>query len=65
MIDVAVNYILAESHSDPLTTLLQISKNWTRQFFACNPKFLKKKQKLFVVECKKTHNKDDFRGYFE
>ncbi len=65
MIDVAVNYILAESHSDPLTTLLQISKNGTRQFLTCNPQFLKKKQKLFAVECKKTHNKDDFKEYFE
>ena len=65
MVCAVANYILAKSHSDPLTTPPQISKKWTKRFLDCNPQFYKKKQKPLAVECKNAHNEDDFQEYFE
>ena len=65
MIHAAANYILAKSHSDPLTTPPQVSKKWAKRFLDCNPKFYKKRQKPLAVERKNAHNEDDFHEHFE
>ena len=65
MIRAAANYILAKSHSDPLTHPTQVSENWTRRFLARNSEFHKKKQQPLAVERKDAHNEDDFLEYFE
>lgn len=65
MICAAANFILAKSHSDPLTTPPQVSKMWTKRFLNRNPQFYKKKQKPPVVERKNAHNENDFQEYFE
>ena len=65
MIRAAANYILAKSHSDPLTTPPQVSEMWTKQFLDRNPQFYKKKQKPLAVKRKNAHNEDDFQEYFE
>lgn len=65
MISAIANNIYAKFYLDHLTTSSQVSKNWTRQFLACNLKFYKRKQKPFTVKCKNVHNEDDFIGYFK
>ncbi len=65
MIRVAANYILTKSHPDHLTPPPQVSKNWTRRFFTCNPEFYKKKQKPLAIERENVHNENDIIEYFE
>ena len=38
---------------------------WTRQFFDCHLKYLKRKQKPLAIKQKNAHNFKDIEEYFE
>jgi hypothetical protein len=64
MISSVANFILANAHNDPETSPLTVGKNWTRNFFKCNPEFRTRISKPLSFDRKWAHDPDAIMDWY-